>query len=88
MEHQPRQPEDDASTPIERAHTRGDMVCVTLNRPPHFWRFACPPAGTGDLLERLAEMADDPDTSLTWHDAELIASEIVLHHHLDHPSAG
>lgn len=64
------------------------MVCVTLQRPPHFWRFACVPAGSGELLERLAELADDPNTPLTWHDAELIASEIVVHHHLDHPSAG
>jgi hypothetical protein len=64
------------------------MVCVTLQRPPHFWRFACPSAGTGDLLERLAAMADNPNNPMTWEDAELIASEIVVHHHLDHPSAG
>ena len=64
-----------------------DLVCVTLQRPPHFWRFACPPRGTADLLERLAEMADNPNNPLTWEDAELIASEIVVHHHLDQPSA-
>ena len=63
------------------------MVCVTLQRPPHFWRFACAPDQTGDLLERLAEMADSPDISLTWNDAELIASEIVVHHQADPPSA-
>jgi hypothetical protein len=63
------------------------MVCVTLQRPPHFWRFACTPSQSTDLLERLAEIADDPTKSLTWNDAELIASEIVVHHHLDTPSA-
>ncbi len=65
-----------------------DMVCVTLQRPPHFWRFACAPEQTSDLLERLAEIADDPNIELTWADAELIASEIVIHHHADTPSAG
>ncbi|MBL4697377.1 MAG: hypothetical protein JKX70_00945 [Phycisphaerales bacterium] len=65
-----------------------DMVCVTLQRPPHFWRFACAPSETGDLLERLAEIADDPNIALTWSDAELIASEIVIHHQADTPSAG
>lgn len=65
-----------------------DMVCVTLQRPPHFWRFACAPEQTADLLERLAEIADDPNIELTWSDAELIASEIVVHHHTDTPSAG
>lgn len=66
----------------------GNMVCVTLQRPPHFWRFACSPDETGDLLERLAELADDANTPLTWSDAEMIASEIVIHHHVDTPSAG
>ncbi len=65
-----------------------DMVCVTLQRPPHFWRFACVPDQTANLLERLAEIADDPNIELTWSDAELIASEIVVHHHIDTPSAG
>ena len=65
-----------------------DMVCVTLQRPPHFWRFACTPDQKSDLLERLAEIADDPEIDLTWADAELIASEIVIHHHSDNPSAG
>lgn len=61
------------------------MVCVTLQRPPHFWRFACAPGEMGDLLERMAALADDPDIGLTWSDAELIASEIVVHHQLDTP---
>ncbi|MAO22158.1 MAG: hypothetical protein ACF8MF_08340 [Phycisphaerales bacterium JB052] len=86
MDHKPRNPDPEPAP--ERSHASGDMVCVTLQRPPHFWRFACPVDGTGDLLERLAELADNPDIELTWHDAELIASEIVVHHHLDHPSAG
>lgn len=64
------------------------MVCVTLQRPPHFWRFACTPDQTANLLERLAEIADDPQATLTWNDAELIASEIVVHHQIDTPSAG
>ncbi len=65
-----------------------DVVCVTLQRPPHFWRFACSSDGAGELLERLADLADNPNTTLTWDDAERIASEIVVHHHLDPPSAG
>lgn len=75
-------------SPRERTQVGSDMVCVTLQRPPHFWRFACPSFGTSDLLERLAEMADNPNNPMTWEDAELIASEILVHHHLDHPSAG
>lgn len=84
MDHQSHQSE----TRQGRPHPGGDMVCVTLQRPPHFWRFACAPDGAGNLLEHLAELADDPNNPLTWGDAELIASEIVVHHHLDPPSAG
>ena len=79
------QPKHSQQNP-ELKPTSEEMVCVTLDRAPHFWRFACTPSRTGDLLERLAEIADDPNISLTWNDAESIASEIVLHHHLDHPS--
>lgn len=88
MKPEPSQSQHDDFTPRERTQVGSDMVCVTLQRPPHFWRFACPPTGTGDLLERLAEMADNPNNPMTWADAELIASEILVHHHLDHPSAG
>ncbi len=79
---------DNNGSAIPEPHRDGksaDMVCVTLQRPPHFWRFACTPSETGDLLERLAEIADDPNIELTWSDAELIASEIVIHHQLDAP---
>ena len=93
MDHQPRN--QHINTPKSRGKIVGietdsaqNMVCVTLQRPPHFWRFACTPSETGDLLERLAEIADDPNIELTWDDAELIASEIVIHHHADTPSAG
>ena len=78
----------DLKQPEPREHTKDELVCVTLQRPPHFWRFACPVDGAGDLLERLANLADDPNNPLTWDDAERIASEIVVHHHLDPPSAG
>jgi len=64
----------------------GDMVCVTLGRPPHFWRFACSAGETGELLERLAHLADDGEHPLSWDDAEMIASELLVHHHLDAPS--
>lgn len=84
----PSQTQRDEYTPRERTQVSSDMVCVTLQRPPHFWRFACPSLGTGDLLERLADLADNPNNPMTWEDAELIASEILVHHHLDHPSAG
>ena len=86
MEHPQRYPEH--NQPDKNTPSNGDMVCITLQRPPHFWRFACAPGETGELLERLANMADDPNTALTWQDAELIASEVVVHHHLDNPSAG
>lgn len=88
MHHPPKRPRQAAEPTRQPAPSGGDMVCVTLDRPPHFWRFACTPLETGDLLERLAELADDPAIGLTWADAELIASEIVVHHQGDTPSAG
>jgi len=83
-EQRPPQPDK----PQQRDRSHDDLVCVTLQRPPHFWRFACPSDGAGELLERLADLADNPNSALTWDDAERIASEIVVHHHLDPPSAG
>lgn len=65
-----------------------EMVCVTLQRPPHFWRFACAAGDSRDLLEMLADLADAEDSPLTWDDAELIASQIVLHHGDDRTQAG
>ena len=85
---QPTRPKNQPSPEPDSKDSTTDMVCVTLQRPPHFWRFACAPNETGDLLERLAEIADDPNIALTWSDAELIASEIVIHHQADTPSAG
>jgi len=87
QEHRPEHGPDHRHHPLSQSNA-ADMVCVTLQRPPHFWRFACAPNQTGELLERLAEIADNPNIDLTWSDAELIASEIVVHHHLDTPSAG
>lgn len=84
----PDQQPPKVESPQREQHTPDDVVCVTLQRPPHFWRFACSSDGAGELLERLADLADHPDISLTWDDAERIASEIVVHHHLDPPSAG
>ncbi len=60
-----------------------EMVCVTLQRPPHFWRFACDLQRTGDLLERLAYLADNEESDLTWDDAESIASQVLAHRHPD-----
>lgn len=68
-------------------HSTPEMVCVTLQRPPHFWRFACELPNTGDLLERLAVLADNEESDLTWDDAELIASQVLAHRHPDHPQA-
>lgn len=65
-----------------------EMVCVTLQRPPHFWRFACAAGDSRDLLEMLADLADAEESPLTWDDAELIASQIVLHHGDDRTQAG
>lgn len=59
------------------------MVCVTLQRPPHFWRFACDLNQAGDLLERLAHLADNEDSDLSWDDAETIASQVLAHRHHD-----
>lgn len=64
-----------------------EMVCVTLERPPHFWRFACAAADSRDLLEILADLADTEHSPMTWDDAELIASQIVLHHGDDRTQA-
>ncbi|MFK7758812.1 MAG: hypothetical protein AB8C13_02565 [Phycisphaerales bacterium] len=64
-----------------------EMVCVTLERPPHFWRFACAAADSRDLLEILADLADTEESAMTWDDAELIASQIVLHHGDDRTQA-
>lgn len=64
-----------------------EMVCVTLQRPPHFWRFACAAGDSRDLLETLADLADTEESPLTWDDAELIASQILLHHGPDRTQA-
>ena len=64
-----------------------EMVCVTLQRPPHFWRFACAAGDSRELLETLADLADTEESPLTWDDAELIASQIVLHHGGDRTQA-
>ncbi|MEX0876006.1 MAG: hypothetical protein WD114_00985 [Phycisphaerales bacterium] len=84
----PPQPRANPVPPATTDNRADEMVCVTLRRPPHFWRFACAPGETGDLLERMAEIADEAGTGLSWADAELIAAEIVIHHQLDTPSAG
>ncbi len=76
-------------TGSERPNNDGaEMVCVTLQRPPHFWRFACAAGDSRELLETLANLADTEDSPLTWDDAELIASQIVLHHGDDRTKAG
>ncbi|MEQ9206895.1 MAG: hypothetical protein RLN78_05985 [Phycisphaerales bacterium] len=76
---------DKAST--DSSSNGAEMVCVTLQRPPHFWRFACAAGDSRDLLETLADLADTEDSPLTWDDAELIASQIVLHHGGDRTQA-
>ncbi|MGJ8636187.1 MAG: hypothetical protein ACSHX5_05045 [Phycisphaerales bacterium] len=84
-------PHNQGSGPSDEQSKSGDsaeMVCVTLQRPPHFWRFACAAGDSRDLLEMLADLADAEDSPLTWDDAELIASQIVLHHGDDRTQAG
>jgi len=92
---------DHRNTPDNRANDRkhtqagdqpspesnAEMVCVTLQRPPHFWRFACAAGDSRELLETLANLADNDQSPLSWDDAELIASQIVLHHGGDRTQA-
>lgn len=77
-----------ASNSLSKSDGGAEMVCVTLERPPHFWRFACAAGDSRDLLETLADLADTEGSPLTWDDAELIASQIVLHHGDDRTQAG
>lgn len=80
----------DNSTPSRRpasSEAGAEMVCVTLQRPPHFWRFACAADDSREILETLADLADNEQSPLTWDDAELIASQIVLHHGGDRTQA-
>jgi len=75
------------TSPNQSPDNGAEMVCVTLQRPPHFWRFACAAGDSRDLLETLADLADTEESPLTWDDAELIASQIVLHHGGDRTQA-
>ena len=90
----PQQPEPSNTSHLRNTKSTGkgqdngaEMVCVTLQRPPHFWRFACAADDSRDLLETLADLADTEESPLTWDDAELIASQIVLHHGGDRTQA-
>jgi hypothetical protein len=52
------------------------VVCVSVRRGDHFWRFACDAEGVRELFERLAELADS-HAPLSWDDAELVAAQIL-----------
>jgi hypothetical protein len=52
------------------------VICVSIRRGPHFWRFACDTDGVRELFERLADLADD-GSPLDWEDAELVAAQIL-----------
>lgn len=52
------------------------LVCVSVRRGEHFWRFACDSEGVRALFERIATLADG-DSPLAWEDAELIAASIL-----------
>jgi len=53
------------------------MVCVSVRRGDHFWRFACDESGVRELFERLAELADSEGSPLAWDDAELVAAQVL-----------
>jgi hypothetical protein len=53
------------------------IVCVSVRRGEHFWRFACDPSGVRELFERLAELADSAGSPLAWDDAELVAAQVL-----------
>lgn len=84
----PNNPSTKLNNELAKTDGSAEMVCVTLQRPPHFWRFACAAGDSRDLLETLADLADTEESPLTWDDAELIASQIVLHHGDDRTQAG
>lgn len=83
-----RTPDNSAPSRTQSTQNAGaEMVCVTLQRPPHFWRFACAAGDSREILESLADLADNEHSPLSWDDAELIASQIVLHHGGDRTQA-
>lgn len=65
-----------------------ELVSVSLERPPHFWRFTCARGDVRQMLETLADYADVDDRPLTWDDAEIVATQIVLHLGGDRTQAG
>ncbi len=70
-------PQTPATTPA--AHDDRGVVCVTMRRQGHFWRFACDAGGVRELFDRLADLAD-ASAPLAWSDAELIAAHILSAH--------
>ena len=64
--------------PDPRRTTDADpgVVCVSIRRGAHFWRFACDADGVRELFERLADLAD-AGSPLSWEDAELVAAQIL-----------
>lgn len=68
-------PHPTSPLPGARSHEAG-VVCVTIRRAGHFWRFACDGAGVRELFERLAELADS-ESPLAWDEAELVAAQIL-----------
>ncbi|MCC5822965.1 MAG: hypothetical protein LAT64_07055 [Phycisphaerales bacterium] len=58
------------------------VVCVSIRRGKHFWRFACDAEGVRELFERLADLADE-GSPLSWEDAELVAAQILSNHSPD-----
>lgn len=75
--------------PPTTAKARSDdagVVCVSIRRGAHFWRFACDSEGVRELFERLACLADD-GSPLDWEDAELVAAQILSNQSLDRGQA-
>lgn len=58
---------------------------LVLNRRGRRLVFRVRPGQERDVLASLADMADDPDDSLTWHDAAVLSDQIgrVLRHRLE-----
>lgn len=58
------------------------VVCVSVRRGGHFWRFACDARGAQEMFERLADLSAG-DSPLAREDARLIAAQVLSGHSPD-----
>ena len=58
---------------ITTPNTGGDLVLVKNGQR---YVFKCQPGGEKQLLNQLAEMADDPSNDITWFDAAVLSHQM------------